>query len=167
MDRAVIMFILLMLSTNVAAITQVDTTGGLSTERASYLNFPDAFIAYGAHGATPYKKRTADGAKSALMRLISVAKQVYGGGPVRNNFKLVGDTKKALDDFYSFNPVKITKRNRLGVLTLTGWAGDRYLSLRARGLRGDPILDVINMKRKDDGHSRYIDRFIYKKSIDN
>ena len=70
-----------------------------------------------------------------------------------------------MHDFYSFDPVNVRIKSFEGERARVGWAGDRYLLLRPKGLKGDTMLEVIDWKRRDQGH--YIYRFIYKKPKDN
>ena len=109
------------------------------------------------------QKRTANGRTAIVQRLVSEAKRVYSRGRISSNFEINGDLERAFNDFYSFKPV-IMKSHEGGGLH-TGWAGDRYLSLRTNSPKGDPILAVTDWKKK--GQGRYIQRFIYKKSDDD
>ena len=114
---------------------------------------------------TPFKqiqKRTANGFRGTVQRLISKAQRVYSRSSIASNFEINGDLEKAFRDFYSFDPMNV-KSYEEGLRT--GWAGDRYLSLRTN--KGGPILAVIDWKKKGQGQGRYIYRFIYKKSVEN
>ena len=108
------------------------------------------------------QKRTANGAKAIIQRLISEGKSVFSRSRKRVIFQINGDAEKAYKDFCSFDPVHIRRKHFEGESDeLTGWAYDRYLSFREKGRFGDPILDVVDIKSK--GQGRYAYRFIYKK----
>ena len=105
------------------------------------------------------RKRSLNGPRAIVMRLISKAKRVPSHSHIRIDFEIKGDLEKALGDFNSFDPV-IMKSYEEGLRI--GWAEDRFLSLRTKGSLGDPTLEVIDWKRK--GRGQYIQRFVYKKS---
>ena len=106
--------------------------------------------------------RAADGPRAVVVRLISEGKKVFTRSRIRTNYELDGDLQKAFDDFYSFDPVNVMAKSKEGEASVTGWAGDRFLSLRPKGLKGNPMLDVYDVKRK--GRGKYGYRFIYKKT---
>ena len=81
-----------------------------------------------------------------VQRLISEGKSIFSRNHKRVNFQINGDVKNAYEDFYFEGDND----------ELTGWADDRDLSLRTKGFRGDPILEVIDWKRK--GQGRYVYR---------
>ena len=105
--------------------------------------------------------RAADGPRAIVVRLISEGKKVFTRSRIRTNYELDGDLQKAFDDFYSFDPVNVMAKSKEGEASVTGWAGDRFLSLRPKGLKGNPMLDIYDVKRK--GRGKYGYRFIYKK----
>ena len=155
MNRIFTLFALVQLSVrhDASIIGTAPTTNGA---RLDMLPIDPVFMKIGL------QKRTASGRKAIVQRLISEAKRVYSRSPISSNFEINGDLEKAFNDFYSFKPV-IMKSRKGGELH-TGWAGDRYLSLRTNTLKGDPILAVIDWKKKDQGP--HIQRFIYKKFDD-
>lgn len=159
------LFFLFDLSIYIAAVAcerqTVDTN-----QSQDKLIFAIAPNGYGTASRTIHK-RAMIGPAAVLMRMISAGTQIYSRRPTRIDFELVGDAAKAIDDFYAFKPASIKKRKLDGGFAITGWSGDLHLVYRAKGRKGNPLLDVIDMRGKDNGARRYETRFIYQKSVDN
>ena len=105
-------------------------------------------------------KRTLTFAEEILMRLVAKARPASSARTRRRNFIIKGDWQSALDSFYAFKPVNVEKRMTVnGVRVIKGRSDNMILTLRSKGGKGDPLLDVTHIERVHE--QQRIDRFIF------